>query len=92
MIKTLRLAYQIDIEEEKEGGYVLRFVDFPEAITQAETIEQALYEAYDCLEEAIAHRVISKLAIPKPVNLSFLECMKIDRQHNGFNSQQEGLL
>lgn len=45
-----------DIED---GGFVVRFVDFPEAITQGESVQDALQEATDCLEEAIANRIIS---------------------------------
>jgi antitoxin HicB len=47
-----------------DGRFVVRFVDFPEAITQGESIEQALNEAADCLEEAIANRIAMGLPIP----------------------------
>ena len=36
------------------------------AITQGENIEDALNEAANCLEEAIANRVIRRLPIPNP--------------------------
>ncbi|WP_319422170.1 type II toxin-antitoxin system HicB family antitoxin [Pleurocapsa sp. FMAR1] len=36
------------------------------AITQGESIEDALSEAADCLEEAIANRVIRRSEIPVP--------------------------
>jgi len=36
----------------KDGGFVVTFVDLPEAITQGETEGEALREAADCLEEA----------------------------------------
>jgi len=52
--------------DEEEGGFVVRFVDFPEAITQGDDIEDALGEAADCLEEAIANRIVMGLPIPKP--------------------------
>ncbi len=79
MIKTLDLSYAIEVTEQPEGGYVIQFKDFPEAITEAETLEQALFEAYDCLMEALAARMISKMDIPKPVNVRFLRCVKIDK-------------
>ena len=50
----------------KDGGFVVTFVDLPEAITQGETIEGALQEATDCLEEAIANRMVTSLPIPPP--------------------------
>jgi predicted RNase H-like HicB family nuclease len=39
--------------EKKDGGFVVTYRDLPEAITQGESIEEALNEAADCLEEAI---------------------------------------
>jgi antitoxin HicB len=52
--------------DKKEGGFVITFRDIPEAITQAETIEDGLLEAADCLEEAIAGRIDDGLPIPTP--------------------------
>jgi antitoxin HicB len=49
-----------------EGGFVVRFIDLPEAITQGKDVEDALGEASDCLEEAIANRIVMGLPIPKP--------------------------
>jgi len=53
----------------KDGGFVVTFVDIPEAITQGETEEEAWHEAADCLEEAIANRIVSGLSIPSPSRL-----------------------
>ena len=36
------LAYPVTLTPEKEGGYVVTFRDIPEAITQGETVEEAL--------------------------------------------------
>lgn len=58
--------YPVKLTKQKDGGYLVRFPDLPEAITQGENIEDALNEAADCLEEAIAHRIIKKLDIPTP--------------------------
>lgn len=58
--------YPVKLIKQKEGGYLVRFPDLPEAITQGEHIEDALKEAMDCLEEAIAHRISKKLDIPSP--------------------------
>jgi antitoxin HicB len=52
--------------DEKDGGFVVTFPDLPEAITQGDSLEQALNEAADCLEESIAVRIDDKLAIPQP--------------------------
>lgn len=58
--------YPVKLTKQKEGGYLVQFPDLPEAITQGESIEDALHEAMDCLEEAIAHRMSKKLDIPAP--------------------------
>jgi len=54
------------IPDKKEGGFVVKFVDLPEAITQGENVQDALLEAADCLEEAIANRIAMDYPIPSP--------------------------
>lgn len=58
--------YPATLIQQEEEGYLVRFNDFPEAITQGDTVEDALNEAIDCLEEAIANRIEMKLNIPTP--------------------------
>jgi antitoxin HicB len=53
----------------KDGGFVVTFTNLPEAITQGETVDEALREAADCLEEAVANRIVSGLPIPPPSRL-----------------------
>ena len=36
------LNYPAKLTKEKNGGYLVRFCDFPEAITQGESLEDAL--------------------------------------------------
>jgi antitoxin HicB len=55
--------------EEQDGGFVITFRDVPEAITQGESIKEALVEAADCLEEAIANRIAMDMPIPVPTRL-----------------------
>jgi len=50
----------------KQGGFMVTFTDLPEAITQGENVKDALFHAADCLEEAIANRIVMGLAIPEP--------------------------
>ena len=50
----------------QDGGFVVQFVDLPEAITQGETLQEALHEAADCLEEAVANRILMNLPLPAP--------------------------
>ena len=49
----------------KPGVLVIAFRDVPEAITQGNGERDALWQAADCLEEAIAGRIADGLEIPK---------------------------
>jgi antitoxin HicB len=51
-----------------DGGFTVTCRDFPEAITQGETVTQALVEASDAIEEAIASRMKRNADIPEPSN------------------------
>lgn len=55
--------------DKKDGGFVVTFRDIREAITQGDSIEEALAEATDCLEEAIAARIDERLDISYPSQL-----------------------
>lgn len=62
-----QFAYAMKLTpDKKDGGYVVTCRDIPEAITQGETVEDALTEAADCLEEAVAGRINDGRDIPKP--------------------------
>ena len=50
---------------DKGGVLVITFRDFREAITQGNGEKDALWQAADCLEEAIAGRIADGRAIPK---------------------------
>ena len=52
--------------EVQDGGFVVTFVDVPEAITQGDGVPEALHQAADCLEEAIAGRIRRRADIPEP--------------------------
>jgi len=52
--------------DKKDGGFVVTCRDLPEAIAQCESLKEALSEAADCLEEAIAARIDDGRDIPTP--------------------------
>lgn len=56
------LGYPVTLTPLDEGGYLVTFPDFPEAITEGNSKEEALIEATDCLEEVIANRI--EMGIP----------------------------
>jgi antitoxin HicB len=59
-------AYPARFEHgDKPGVLVITFRDVPEAITQGEGEKDALWQAADCLEEAIAGRIAGGREIPK---------------------------
>jgi antitoxin HicB len=61
------LAYPAKLIPDREaGGFTVIFPDLPEAITQGENRLEALEQAADCLEEAIAGRIRRGDEIPAP--------------------------
>ena len=49
-----------------DGGFVVTFPDVPEAITQGDSIEEALAMAQDALETALEFYFDDKRAVPVP--------------------------
>jgi antitoxin HicB len=62
----MNFVYPATLTSDADGGFVVTFRDWPEAITQGETRDQALEEAADCLEEAVAGRIDDRGEIPSP--------------------------
>lgn len=61
------LVYPVQLTpDKKDGGYIVTCRDLPEAITQGDTLEEALVEAADALEEAVAARIDDGRDIPVP--------------------------
>ena len=60
----MRFIYPATLTPDPTGGFMVTFRDWPEAITQGDTLEQALLEAADCLEEAVAARIDDRGEIP----------------------------
>ena len=61
------LAYPATlIPDRKDGGFTVTFPDLPEAVTQGEDRLDALEQAADCVEEAIAGRIRRGDPIPIP--------------------------
>jgi antitoxin HicB len=52
--------------DEVDGGFVVTFVDIPEAITQGDTEAEALAAAKDALESALDFYFEDKRAVPMP--------------------------
>ncbi len=52
--------------DKKDGGYTVTFRDLPEAITQADTVEECLEEGTGALQAAFEGRIMDDLDIPAP--------------------------
>lgn len=61
-----RLCFPATIKKDETGFFLIRFNDIPGAATDGKTIEEALFEAQDCLDEALAARMLHGETIPKP--------------------------
>ena len=61
-----QLSYPATLKADKTGGYVVTFKDVPEAITQGEDLDDALEQAADALDEAMAGRMRLRDEIPMP--------------------------
>jgi antitoxin HicB len=59
-------TYPASLRPEEHGGFTVQFPDLPEAITSGKNRADALLQAADCLEEAIAGRVADGLDVPVP--------------------------
>lgn len=59
-------AYPANVEPDDAGFYLVTFPDFPEAAADGRSREEALADAEDALEEAIAGRMNRQECIPDP--------------------------
>ena len=69
------------------GGYVISFPDVPEAVTQAESIEEGIEMAADCLELILGEYIRVGRPIPqpsvrkrgyRPIRLPFFVALKVE--------------
>jgi len=72
------LAYPVIIEEFADADFVASFPDIPEAITGAETREQALIMAEDALAAAVEHYLEIGRAVPLPKARAGLPLVPLD--------------
>jgi antitoxin HicB len=57
-------TYPVHLKPSSEGGFVVTCRDVPEAITQGDTLQEALDEAADALDEALQGRIEDGEDIP----------------------------
>jgi antitoxin HicB len=54
------------LSEEEGGGFLISFLDFSECISDGETVEEAIQNGLDALQETIAALESMNLAVPEP--------------------------
>ncbi len=74
----MRYAYPVDIEMDEEGRHVVRFPDLSGAVTDGATREEALDEAADCLDMALASRMHEGEDIPAPSSAAGRPCVSVE--------------
>ena len=62
----MEFAYPARFKKERDGGYLVTFPDLPDAITQGDTLDDAMEMAADCLAETIGARITERDDIPTP--------------------------
>jgi antitoxin HicB len=62
------MRYPADIKPDGKF-FLVTFPDFPEAITQGDSVEDALVHAADVLESVLDHFIENRLPIPAPSKL-----------------------
>lgn len=65
----MRFIYPVNVEQDEDGRYVISFPDIEEAVTDGATLMEALTEAQDALDEALAGRINHRKPIPVPGKL-----------------------
>ena len=62
----MKLLYPATFEPQPDGGFTVLFADFPEAITEGDTEDEALLHAQEVLSLSLRGRMEDGLAIPAP--------------------------
>jgi predicted RNase H-like HicB family nuclease len=60
------LAYPVELTPAEEGGFVVTFPDVPEAITQGDTLEEAITQSVPALEAALSFYTEAGRPLPVP--------------------------
>jgi antitoxin HicB len=61
-----RFQYPVVLTPAEEGGYVVTCRDLPELVTQGETVDDALEQAADAMDEVFATYLTEGLDFPQP--------------------------
>ncbi|MCD2174158.1 type II toxin-antitoxin system HicB family antitoxin [Rhizobium sp. C4] len=62
----MEFCYRAKIEDDPEGGFLVSFEDVPEALTQAETLQDACANAVETLGLALRGILAANRPLPRP--------------------------
>ena len=62
----MEIIYPATLTPEADGGFCVQFVDFDEAFTDGDTLEEALFNASEVLTLTLEGRIEEGLPIPVP--------------------------
>lgn len=62
----MKIEYPAIFDPAAEGGYTITFPDFPEAISEGDTLEEANFNAIEVLDLTLKSRMEDNEAIPLP--------------------------
>ena len=62
----MNIRYPAIFEEQKEGGYCVSFPDLPEAISEGDTLDEAMFNAAEVLTLTLDGRLEEGMEIPVP--------------------------
>lgn len=62
----MKLAYPYTVTTQTSGGYLVKFVDFEEAVTEGDSLEEAAFNAAEVLSGIVAYRLEHNQSIPEP--------------------------
>ena len=61
-------AYPAHFKPDEDGSFMVQFRDLPEAITSGRDMADAIEQAADCLQEALAGRLVRRMPFRGPQN------------------------
>ena len=62
----MKIEYPAQITQEKDGIFFVSFPDIEEAVTQGETLEEALFNATEVLSLTLEYRLDEGMELPEP--------------------------
>lgn len=66
----MKIEYPAQITKEEDGIFFVSFPNFEEALTQGETLDEALFNASEVLSLVIEHRLEQEQEIPEPSQMT----------------------